>query len=202
MIGGDKLTTILKGSFTGSFVNGNDCAISERLNHLALRIVYRLTLRGGAVDHPPTLKGELASTFGLLPMPTEGQCKAQCSVRETRLLLDSTAVFGGKSDLSFHIIVVSLGSPRRQPRGCLWLLIDSYLIHVDFAILSMAEQAVHLCAFGELITPMWQGLIFRLKFEAFREEGYFMDRVAVVDVADAEAWLIGAYRHALSFVQR
>ena len=24
----------------------------------------------------------------------------------------------------------------------------------------MAEQAVHLCAFGELITPMWQGLIF------------------------------------------
>nr|DAI46914.1 MAG TPA: hypothetical protein [Caudoviricetes sp.] len=30
------------------------------------------------------------------------------------------------------------GSPRRQPRGCLWLLIDSYLIHVDFAIISMA----------------------------------------------------------------
>lgn len=66
----------------------------------------------------------------------------------------------------------------------------------------MAEQAVHLCAFGELIPPMWQGLIFRLELEAFCEEGYFMDRVAVVDVADAESWLIGAERYALSFVQR
>ena len=49
---------------------------------------------------------------------------------------------------------------------------------------------------------MWQGLILRLEFEAFCEEGYFMDRVAVVDVADAEARLIGAYGHTLSFVQR
>ena len=49
---------------------------------------------------------------------------------------------------------------------------------------------------------MWQGLIFCLEFEAFREEGYFMNRVAVVDVADTESRLIGAYGHTLSFVQR
>ena len=49
---------------------------------------------------------------------------------------------------------------------------------------------------------MWQWLIFYLEFEAFREEGYFMNRVAVVDVADTESRLIGAERHTLSFVQR
>ena len=78
MIYRHKHTSMFKLRFARCLIHGNSCPIRERLNHLTIGIMYRLTLREGTVDLTSALKSQLTHPLRFLTVPLKSESIRHC----------------------------------------------------------------------------------------------------------------------------